>query len=342
MTRPAVRPGALTKEQIETAVYAATQAPSLLNCQPWRFTVDGDAIDVHAVPERSPGVVDPTGREVFISLGAAMLNLRLAVAALGREPVVQLLPEPSQRTHVARLRIGRPKQISALEQPLHAAIGARRSSRQPFTAQPVQPEQFLHLQDSAAVEGGWLDAATGSHRAAVLDVLHEADLEQRSNAAVVRDIGRWTHDRRDLRVGIGTDSLGPRPRDPSAAVRDLGLGTPVPARGWADFETHALLGVLLTSGDAPVDWLRAGLAMERVLLTAASSGIAVGVLSHGTEVVDLRPLVRDPSSRWRFPQLVLRFGYATASMPRTPRLPLSEVLEYADAPPERVPPPKRS
>jgi nitroreductase len=233
---------------------------------------------------------------------------------------------------VARLRIGRPNEISALEGTLHAAIGVRRSSRQPFSDEPVQPESFRHLQDAASVEGGWLDAAAGSHRALVLNVLHEADLEQRANPAVVRDVGRWTHDRRDVRVGIGTESLGPRPRDPAAAVRDLGLGVEVSARSSADFEKNALIAVLLTRGDTPVDWMRGGLALERVLLAAASSGVAVGLLSHGTEVVDLRPLVRDPGSIWRHPQLVLRFGYATAAMPQTPRLPLAEVLDYAEAP----------
>lgn len=332
MGRQGPHAGALTRDQVETAVFAATLAPSLLNCQPWRFTAGGDVIDLHAVPGRSPSVVDPTGREVFLSLGAALLNLRLAVAALGREPVVQLMPEPADPTHVARLRIGRPNEISALEGTLHAAIGVRRSSRQPFSDEPVQPESFRHLQDAASVEGGWLDAAAGSHRALVLNVLHEADLEQRANPAVVRDVGRWTHDRRDVRVGIGTESLGPRPRDPAAAVRDLGLGVEVSARSSADFERNALIAVLLTRGDTPVDWMRGGLALERVLLAAASSGVAVGLLSHGTEVVDLRPLVRDPGSIWRHPQLVLRFGYATAAMPQTPRLPLAEVLDYAEAP----------
>lgn len=332
MTRRGLAPQALSRAQVESAVYAAIQAPSILNCQPWRFTCTGEVtdgvIDVFAVRERSPSVVDPTGREVFLSLGAAILNLRLQVASLGREPLVQLLPEPTDRTHVARLRLGGPARLTSLEQPLHAAIGVRRSSRQPFTDQLVQPEMFLQLQDAAAVEGGRLDVATGAHRAAVMSVLHEADFEQRGSAAVVRDVARWTQAAGGDRVGIAADSLGPRPRDPSAAVRDLGLGAGQPRRPAADFETSALLAVLLTSGDAPIDWLRGGLALERVLLTATALGLAVGVLSHGTEVADLRPLVRDPSSRWRFPQLVLRFGYPTASMPRTPRLPLDEVLEF--------------
>ncbi|HEY5032480.1 MAG TPA: nitroreductase, partial [Actinomycetes bacterium] len=129
-------------------------------------------------------------------------------------------------------------------------------------------------------------------------------------------------------LGIPPQSLGPRPHSPGAAVRDMTLGSDgkVAGRGVAEFEGRGMLAVLLTTGDAAVDWVRGGMALERVLLTATVLGLSTGILSHGTEVVDLRPLVRDPSSRWRHPQVVVRFGHGDA-MPATPRLPVSEVLE---------------
>jgi len=324
------QPGAdLTRDEIESVVSAAIQAPSILNSQPWRFVVAAGSITVFAVPERSPRAVDPTGREVFLSLGAALMNLRLAVAELGREPLVELIPEPSEPTVVARVRIGGPRAANPVEHTLHRAIAERRSSRQPFTSEQVSAGLFAQLQEAASAERGWLEVATGSHRAALLSVLHEADLEQRSDPALVRDIGRWTGERPDAGVGIPTESLGPLSHDPGAATRDLGLGAVSAARQTAEFEREPQLAVLLTSGDTSVDWLRGGLALERVLLTAASLGLAAGLLSHGTEVPELRPLVRDTSSRCHFPQLVLRLGYATAPMPPTPRLDLSEVLEFA-------------
>jgi hypothetical protein len=332
---------ALDRDQVQTAVASAVCAPSLLNSQPWRFRFDGEVLDVFAVPDRAPTLVDPHGREVFLSLGAALFNLRLALLAGGRVPSVQLLPTPLDPTHVAQVRIGGPGQLSALEKPLYEAIPNRRSNRLPFTAEPVPTELFLHLQDAAAAEGGWLDAATGAHRAVVLDILHEADHVQRSNPALVQEFARWTVARTRADVGIPATSLGPRPHHPSAAVRDLTLGASSPAanafaavsRPAALFEDAALLAVLLTTGDHPVDWLRGGLALQRVLLTATSLGVAVGLLSHGTEVADLRPLVRDTSSRWRHPQIVLRFGFSAASAAMSaysPRLPLPEVLEFAD------------
>jgi hypothetical protein len=124
------------------------------------------------------------------------------------------------------------------------------------------------------------------------------------------------------------ESLGPRPLDPTAPVRDLALGQHLPGRPAAEFESSALLGVLLTAGDEPVDWLRGGMALERVLLTATTRDLSVGILSHATEEVDLRQVVRDPLTRWRHPQIVLRFGYGEP-MPATPRRPVSEVLEIS-------------
>jgi hypothetical protein len=289
--------------------------------------VEHGQIDMFAVPDRAPSIVDPSGREVYISLGAALLNLRLAILATGRSPGIHLMPDPADRTHAATVTVGGPQRLSELERPLYEAIPGRRCSRLPFTAEALVDEQFMHLQDAAAAEGGWLDVATGLHRSVVMDVLHEADLVQRADPRVVHEITRWTLNREDPRIGIPVDSLGPRPHDPSAAVRDMTLGAMI-NRGSATFEDKALLGVLLTTGDGIIDWLRGGLALERVLLTAEVLGVSAGVLSHGTEVADLRPLVRDPSSRWRHPQVVLRFGHGDA-MPPTPRLPLDEVLEFA-------------
>lgn len=317
---------ALEREQVEAAVAAATRAPSILNSQPWRFRAGQATIDVYAVPERAPSIVDPTGREVFLSAGAALLNLRLALTAAGRASAVHLMPDPRDRTHVATVAIGGPQGMSELERPLYEAIPLRHCSRLPFTDESVQDGQLLHLQDAAVAEGGWLDVATGLHRRVVLDVLHEADRVQRGDSRTVEEVARWTVFRPNPDLGIPFESLGPPPHHPSAAARDMALGA-AHARASADFEDAALLAVLLTTGDHPIDWLRGGMAMEHVLLAAVTLGLSAGVLSHGTEVADLRPVVRDPSSRWRYAQIILRFGYG-AAMPPTPRLPLAEVLEF--------------
>ena len=65
-------------------------APSIANSQPWRFAVGADRVEVWTDPERSLPAVDPDGRQRLISCGTAILNLRLAVAHLGFDPLLRL------------------------------------------------------------------------------------------------------------------------------------------------------------------------------------------------------------------------------------------------------------
>ena len=90
---------------IRTAVQAATWAPSVHNTQPWSFAVDGDEIALRADSDRKLRIGDPSGREMLISCGAALMNVRLALRALGYEPQVRVLPDPDRPAlSAARLR----------------------------------------------------------------------------------------------------------------------------------------------------------------------------------------------------------------------------------------------
>jgi hypothetical protein len=69
----------------------AARTPSVHNTQPWRFRVGEYAIELYA-DQRRKLRVDPVGREMLISCGAALFGLRLAVRSLGYLLVVELLP----------------------------------------------------------------------------------------------------------------------------------------------------------------------------------------------------------------------------------------------------------
>ena len=76
--------------QVEWLLATASRAPSIHNTQPWRFRVGEYAIELYADPGRKLRM-DPLGREMLISCGAALFGLRLAVRSLGYLPIVELL-----------------------------------------------------------------------------------------------------------------------------------------------------------------------------------------------------------------------------------------------------------
>ena len=65
---------------------AAVQAPSSHNTQPWLFRVEDGAVHLLADRTRALPVNDPDDRELTISCGCALLNLRVAAATGWRLP----------------------------------------------------------------------------------------------------------------------------------------------------------------------------------------------------------------------------------------------------------------
>ena len=72
--------------------------------------------------------------------------------------------------------------------------------------------------------------------------------------------------------------------------------------------------MLSTQFRARADWLRAGQALQRVLLLATARGVSVQPLTQPLEVPDAW-LVRDPRSGIEQPQMILRLGYRPAGPP---------------------------
>ena len=304
---------------------AATLSPSMHNTQPWRFRLSpaSQTIELYADPSRTLRHADPSGRAVHIACGAALLNLRLAARVTGREPVVRLLPDAGQPLLLATLRLGGPCRPSEADSELRAVIPARHTNRQPFSNRPVPPGVLADLAEAAAVEGAVLRFPDHAESARLLGLVRDAERDLLASPGYREELALWVggHRRPD---GIPSDALGPRDPGGRTPTRDFTPGRHQPAR-YAWFEESPQLAVLCTASSAGADWLRAGQALQRVLLTATSRGIAVSPLTQPLETADAW-LVRDPRFGGETPQMILRLGYGLP-VPATPRRPVSDVLD---------------
>jgi nitroreductase len=304
---------------------AAIAAPSMHNTQPWRFRVRRYAhiIELYADPARALPHSDPAGRAIHIACGAALLNLRLAAAVAGREPVVKLLPDPLQPVLLASVRLAGPYDALPAERELHEAIARRHTNRLPFSDRPVPPAVLAELVEATKVEGAILHVLDHDEAVRVLRLARDAERDQLADPEYRAELARWIGGARD-REGVPDTALGPRAFDANAPVRDFAAGRPG-RRGYAWFEKHPQLAVLSVHFGDRASWLRAGQALQRVLLTATQHGIATSPLTQPLETGDAWQ-VRDPVSGRGSPQLILRIGYGLPA-PRSPRRPVSEVLD---------------
>jgi len=112
---------AILADQAEYLIATAARAPSVHNTQPWRFRVGPSAIELYCDPRRKLRV-DPAGREMLISCGAALFGLRLAIRSLGYRPVVELLPDPDRLRLLARVTAGETEPMTGLEREMLKAV----------------------------------------------------------------------------------------------------------------------------------------------------------------------------------------------------------------------------
>jgi hypothetical protein len=280
---------------------------------------------VYADPTRRLDVVDPRGRELMISVGAALLNLRVAMLADGHTPIVRLLPAGSARDLVATVRMGPPAAVSETVRLLAEAIPRRHTNRRPFEPTPVPPAVLADLCLAAEAEGGDLVLAEPTLRDAVLGAVRAAEHRRRREPDYYVELSNWTGGSATVRGdGIPPETFGPWSALEVVPLRDFGLVRPVPRRSVAEFEAEPTIAVLYSRGDSPEQWLRAGEALERTLLTASVRGLASTLMTQPIEIPELRDLFAITGAG-RVAQALLRFGYGPPSAP-SPRRPLSSVL----------------
>jgi nitroreductase len=314
-------------EQVDYLIATAARAPSVHNTQPWRFKVSRYAIELYADPRRKLRV-DPLGREMLISCGAAVFGLRLAVRSLGYLPQVELLPDPDRLRLLARVRLGAAVPITAREREMLEALPHRHTHRGPFEPGPLPAGLLAGLQHDALAEGATLaivDRALAYEQLAA--IIGAAGRRQDLDPVARADVRRWSR-----RAGSPARDGVPAQAFPATAAREPGR---LPQR---DFDLGRGLGllttggppaataVLLTAADGRADWLRAGQALHRLLAHAASRRVFASLHTQPLEAAAIRSLIRARLALPGAPQMLLQLGPARTTQ-ATARRPSAELIE---------------
>ena len=311
-------------------IESAAAAPSIHNTQPWRFTVVADdLLEVHADPDRALWVADPHARALYLSCGAALFNIKTAIRMTGFNPLVWPLPHPEFAPMVlaaVQAEPGRPPSFG--ERELYEAIWQRHTNRGPFTNEPIAESMRVTLEQAAGFEFATLRMLTDRDAARVLDLSARASEELADDVDHRIELQQWVAtDRRD--DGIPAEALPSRPASEPSPVRgDLSSAAPAVRRPEDSYERYPQLAVLSTAQDEPADWLRAGQALQRVLLAATAHGLSASFLYQSIELRDMRGESASPWPWPENPQIVIRLGYGRQQA-AAPRRPLDDVLTRA-------------
>ncbi|MDX3458913.1 hypothetical protein PV396_44535 [Streptomyces sp. ME02-8801-2C] len=314
----------LDASTLEACLSAAVAAPSIYNTQPWRYRLDPETVtlQVRAAPERGLRYMDPTGRALHLSVGASVFNLRVAVAHFGWRPVTRLLPTPDDPGLLATVRptgtASRP--TTGHRADLYSAIERRHSSRLPFSGRPLAPHVRTELIEAARTEGALLTFPATDDTDRLLRLTTEAEHRNRTDSDRGAESRRWIHRDWDepADVGLPQAALGPQDAHERLPMRDFTAQRHTERLAAQPFETNPVIALLTTEHDRRADWLRAGQALEHVLLVATVQGVRTSLLHQPMEWSDLRQSLSPTPGHNGHAQMLIRLGYGPDG-PATPR-----------------------
>ena len=313
-----------------TLVEHAVRAPSGHNTQPWIFSLSEQTIEIRPDKSRRLPVVDPDDHALYISLGAALENLRIAARQRGLEPDTEYFPPNAPDSLVVHL--------TRRDQPVDAdwfrAIPERQSTRSTYDGRAILPADLRMLEQASEQDGVAFRLFTAKGEVdAVTELVNEANRRQMNDVAFVQELIDWVRFSRREVNARGDGLFGPVMGMP-AVPRWLGapimkaLLRPEPQARQAErlIRSSGALMLFVAAKHDRQHWVKLGQSFERVALEATVRGIRQAHLNMPCEVPEVRRQFGEYLGLAdEEPLLMLHIGYGPL-MPRSPRRPVAAVI----------------
>jgi nitroreductase len=321
-----------TKALFRKAAARASLAPSVHNTQPWQFVVRPDVLELHGDNNRQLRALDPTGRQMVISCGCALFNARVGLAE--RTVQVDRLPDPAKPDLLARLTmLDEPAPWTPLVR-LDPMIERRHTNRRDFFDEEVPPDVIYELTTAAEQEDASLvQIVKPEHKVVAAQLSREAEAIQAADPRYQAELEAWTTTDLHRTDGVPVYAI---PRGDAGSESDIpSRNFDVAGRGWLPTVKQSSLNhCLMVLGAAEPArtlesnrwaWLRAGEALQRILLEATRFDFVVGIASQVAEVPSIRDRLRKELDLEFHPLLLMRIGRA-APTPAAKRRDLATII----------------
>jgi hypothetical protein len=316
-------------EQMRFLLRYAVLAPSTRNTQPWQFGITKDGVEVFADYTRRLRIIDPDDRELLMSVGAAITNFRVAAAHFCFDTTVLYETRPEEGVPVALISV---TETCAPDRKLSApfsAIPKRHTNRGLFDGEPLEPQAVTRLCDTLDRFPETFRLLLPRDRSRAGAMVEQAERAQMARPAFRAEIADWIRTNDDERTdGFPAEALGvPRvlATEASWIVREFDLGAAQGRRNRRLAESASAL-LVVTAEDDRVSLIRAGEALEFLLLTMTDAGLQYSFLNQPVEVEATRDRIAAMAGTTHPPQLLLRIGSAPTVGKPTPRRPLETVI----------------
>ncbi len=325
--------GGSAEEQFRFLLRYGILAPSSNNAQPWRFRVTPSGIEVYGDPERRLPGVDPNDRELLISIGALVFNLRVAASFFGFHARVRrslegdIFSEPAVTVELVPQEKATGERFSRGD--FLPEIPLRHTNRDPFLPMTIPGPVLASIREvERSYDASLVISTVRDTNVKVAQLVSAAERRQFDDRVFREELASWMRlsDTRKSDGMPGTvlgSGMFSGSGDGDRKIFDISRVFS-PNKLNLCIDAPALL--ILQSDENQDGWVETGEMLEHILLTVTRLGLQSSYFNMAIEVPEFRMRIRNTLGIARMPQLLLRLGYAEPVKAVSPRRPLEEFL----------------
>ncbi len=274
---------------IEKIITDGTLAPSGENCQPWKFFVAGNRIQVFNVPEADQSLYNYKQRGSYVAHGALIENIFISASKYGYTTQIQIFPELNNHDLVSTITL---EKTSPKNEPLYPYIQKRHTNRKDHESQKLTSTQKSVLVEVAKETGlGELkmidDQPTLDVLGKALAVNEQMIFENKELHSFFYNHVLWNSEEQEKAGGFYIKTLEFLPHQLRGVkifkhwhvlkiLNKIGKVSRVIAKENAEkYAKSGAFAVIMINGNTDVDYVNAGRVAEKVWLTATRLGISV-------------------------------------------------------------------
>ncbi len=284
----------IPRDHIYKILEAGGQAPSGSNSQPWKFKVNGNTIEIIALPEKDHPILNFRYRGTWIAHGALIENLLIAASALGYKADLELIPLSPISQITARIKLSQ-GDVQKENLSLYQTISTRATNRKPYKTTPLTSEQKnLLLQEAERIRKGQFKLIEDKEKiqklvtASCKDVtimLEDRDLHELFFKEIV-----WTEkEEKEKKTGLYIKTMELQPPQENALklfknwglmkfFNFLGMAKAIAKTNEKLYAKSAAVGAIIIN-DTDDEFLTAGRIMQRVWLKATEMGLSCHLMT---------------------------------------------------------------
>jgi hypothetical protein len=273
---------------LEIAVYA----PSGENSQPWRFEISKDILYIYNLPKRDNPVYNYRQRGSYIAHGALIQNIKIISPSFGLIPEVVLFPDHENKDLIAQVSF---HETVSVKSEWEVVIKQRSTNRKKYKNEKLDIAILEKLEKSIEEVGLCKaffieDVESIKKIASCISVPDRIMLEYKPLHDTIFDNIRWTdieNEQKKTGLFVKTMQLAPPEKMVFSMLRHwsvarfaqfVGLPKFIAQENAKKYATSSVYAVCVV-GDIDEEFIHAGMAMQKIWLTAITCGLVAHPLA---------------------------------------------------------------